>query len=239
MRLDAPNIEQFAFGNIYDITTDESYVELQDFCFDLMKIGKFRLPFDEVAYCFEAPELQMLLRATQNTPDMIEFSLLMKNYSGCVSLSGSLDTKVSGENNKYRIRANHVHCEAVLTREEREDFIAKFAHGAVAFICVLTAILSVRGAMVTIEKAPEKLNIKRARKGRALIDDVRHVTIVVGGVQYAVSGHPKGTHASPRLHWRRGHIRHLASGAVAIISPCLVGSAEQGVVKHDYAVRHA
>jgi hypothetical protein len=45
-----------------------------------------------------------------------------------------------------------------------------------------------------------------------------------------------GTHASPRLHWRRGHIRHLASGKKTWVRASLVGAAEGGVIVHDYRV---
>lgn len=48
-----------------------------------------------------------------------------------------------------------------------------------------------------------------------------------------------GTHASPRLHWRRGHIRHLRSGRKVPVRPTLVGLAERGFIDKDYAVsRH-
>jgi hypothetical protein len=32
-----------------------------------------------------------------------------------------------------------------------------------------------------------------------------------------------GTHASPRLHWRRGHVRRLANGKITNVRPTLVG----------------
>lgn len=40
-------------------------------------------------------------------------------------------------------------------------------------------------------------------------------------------------HASPRLHWRRGHIRHLPSG-ITWVRPPLVGDGEHGTVINDY-----
>jgi hypothetical protein len=48
-----------------------------------------------------------------------------------------------------------------------------------------------------------------------------------------------GTHASPRLHERRGHWRHLHSGDAVWVRPCLVGSPERGVVEKDYRVPNA
>jgi hypothetical protein len=48
-----------------------------------------------------------------------------------------------------------------------------------------------------------------------------------------------GSHASPRLHERRGHWRHLHSGDAVWVRPCLVGSPERGVVEKDYRVPNA
>ena len=33
-----------------------------------------------------------------------------------------------------------------------------------------------------------------------------------------------GTHASPRMHWRRGHLRHYHSGKVSIIPPMIINA---------------
>lgn len=45
-----------------------------------------------------------------------------------------------------------------------------------------------------------------------------------------------GTHASPRLHDRRGHLRRLRSGKNVWVKACKVGRAELGTVFHDYEV---
>jgi hypothetical protein len=49
---------------------------------------------------------------------------------------------------------------------------------------------------------------------------------------------PKGgTHASPRLHDRRGHLRRLRNGRSVWVKPCKVGDASKGAVWHDYSIR--
>lgn len=45
-----------------------------------------------------------------------------------------------------------------------------------------------------------------------------------------------GTHASPRLHLRRGHARRLPSGATVWVQPCVVGDKSKGMVTKDYRV---
>lgn len=46
-----------------------------------------------------------------------------------------------------------------------------------------------------------------------------------------------GTHASPRLHDRRGHLRRLQSGKNVWVKPHKVGDASKGVVFHDYVIQ--
>lgn len=48
-----------------------------------------------------------------------------------------------------------------------------------------------------------------------------------------------GTHASPRLHDRRGHIRRLKSGKNVWIKAHKVGDASKGYVFHDYKIEAA
>ncbi len=45
-----------------------------------------------------------------------------------------------------------------------------------------------------------------------------------------------GTHASPRVHLRRGHIRKLPTGDTTWVQSCVVGNKEHGIVHKDYRV---
>ena len=46
-----------------------------------------------------------------------------------------------------------------------------------------------------------------------------------------------GTHASPRLHDRRGHLRRLKTGKNVWVKSCKVGDASKGAIFHDYAIK--
>lgn len=69
----------------------------------------------------------------------------------------------------------------------------------------------------------------------------------VGGFTYHVLRLPErrvsrdgpgtDTHASPRLHVRRAHIRKLPSGLLTFVRQCLVGDAARGVVEKSYEVQ--
>lgn len=68
----------------------------------------------------------------------------------------------------------------------------------------------------------------------------------VGGFTYHIlevpnggskSSRQGGTHASPRLHVRRAHIRKLPTGALTFVRQCFVGDKSRGIVVKDYQVR--
>lgn len=78
------------------------------------------------------------------------------------------------------------------------------------------------------------INRKRAAKGKgpALFD---WHTVEVAPVTQKMP-HQGGTHASPRLHDRRGHWRTMRSGKRVWVRDCKVGDASRGVVFKDYLV---
>lgn len=81
-------------------------------------------------------------------------------------------------------------------------------------------------------EVPAPLAKKRARRGEPSF--TYHVLTIPGGSD----GHEgrSGSHASPRQHLRRGHIRRLANDRKIWINACVVGSAKNGVVEKDYQV---
>ena len=89
----------------------------------------------------------------------------------------------------------------------------------------LLAILSCNNAPVREVAPPEKLNRKRAKSGKKQIPVYR--TLHVTSHQERSRTATCGTHASPRTHWRRGHIRNqpTAKGVVRKwIRPMIIGS---------------
>ena len=84
-------------------------------------------------------------------------------------------------------------------------------------------------------KAPKFINKKRIARGEEPLNSYTTVTIDVDAVHRATERHG-GTHASPRLHWRRGHKRHLPDGKTTWVRACLVGDPFAGTVSHDYAL---
>jgi hypothetical protein len=78
------------------------------------------------------------------------------------------------------------------------------------------------------------MNAKRIRKGKKPLLEFRMITI--DGSKSGLPSTPHGTHASPRLHWRRGHWRNIKTGKKVWIDPMLVGDEKNGKIIKDYAV---
>jgi hypothetical protein len=79
-------------------------------------------------------------------------------------------------------------------------------------------------------------NKRKIQQGKKPLYEWR--TVVIEPSQ-AKRPHQGGTHASPRLHDRRGHIRRLKSGKNVWVRPCKVGDVNLGTVFHDYKIEMA
>lgn len=84
-------------------------------------------------------------------------------------------------------------------------------------------------------KPPEKLNKKRKEIGKKPIFSTWTLHIDLdhpANIQHRGTG----THASPRVHLRRGHIRRYKNGKFIWIQALVVGNKKLGLVHKDYAV---
>lgn len=77
-------------------------------------------------------------------------------------------------------------------------------------------------------------NDRRAAKGKAPLVYSWH-TVEIEPPALKSDSHG-GTHATPRLHQRRGHWRTLANGRQIWVRNCMVGDAARGTVWKDYRV---
>lgn len=114
------------------------------------------------------------------------------------------------------------------------DFAEQYSDAHIAFFCSALAALSSRGPEIHTVPAPARLNKQRALKGKPPIFEYRVVQIPAWARERAAG--QGGSHASPRLHWRRGHDRRLGEGRKTFVHAHLVGCADNGFVHKDYAV---
>jgi hypothetical protein len=105
----------------------------------------------------------------------------------------------------------------------------------IAVVCGLVALLMSKEAEVKHRGPPEVLNKARRRKGKPIIRDTYEIAL-----RFRSGGHQQsgaGTHASPRMHWRRGHYRRLGERLVPV-APCLVNASDgaSDLIPNDYVV---
>lgn len=79
------------------------------------------------------------------------------------------------------------------------------------------------------------LNTARAKKGKGPLKFTWHTVTI--GPRHEPQGSKGGTHASPRLHDRRGHWRNTPSGKRVWVKDCKVGSPSKGIVFKDYKIK--
>ncbi len=101
-------------------------------------------------------------------------------------------------------------------------------------ILSLVQALSCTNVGQTTIPAPDKLNKHRARAGRTPFFEYKILEIEAPAASIR-SPDQGGTHASPKMHLRRGHIRRLPKGNIWI-NAMVVGRASAGTVVKDYRV---
>lgn len=84
---------------------------------------------------------------------------------------------------------------------------------------------------------PAANNEKRIRKGKRPLFEWKTVDINVNVVRDEDSKPTGRTHASPRLHSRRGHFRTYASGKRVWVRETMVGRIEFGYIHHSYNLK--
>ena len=118
--------------------------------------------------------------------------------------------------------------------ENAQETFRTYLSSAVAAIYMMTMSKNdFYMSVPTLEEATT--NRKRINKGKKPLIEFKVATIE--GKKTMMSSTPHGTHASPRLHWRRGHWRTMTkSGKKSWIAPMEVGDEENGRIIKTYAI---
>lgn len=119
-------------------------------------------------------------------------------------------------------------------KDEKPAITHTEAESVLGFVAKWYECLNQHGctAHAPVNAAPD-VNRRRVAKGKKPLYEWRTVQVKPAAPKGASKG---GTHASPRLHDRRGHTRRLSTGKTVWIKPHKVGKAELGVVFHDYEI---
>ncbi|GAV19920.1 hypothetical protein MMIC_P0879 [Mariprofundus micogutta] len=106
---------------------------------------------------------------------------------------------------------------------------------AIAALMGLHALIECNNIAVETVPAPKvKPGQKLGKLKREFLKFEYRILTIKGRKTYEGGG--AGSHRSPRLHLRRGHIRKLPTGKTTWVSSCAVGSGKRGVIQKDYSV---
>lgn len=180
------------------------------------------LPFDRCALVGAEGDAKWLI-------DLQQFRNIV-SYSG-LTVQGRLVTRHPGftyERTDDGVKIYHANM------DESDHPDVGVVRGHAAMVGAWLAALSAKSVAYAPKARKSLINSKRAAKGKgAALFDWHTVKIEPANPQAEPLG---GTHASPRLHDRRGHWRTYPSGKRGWVKACKVGDASKGVVFKDYKV---
>lgn len=213
---------------------------------DLSSLTFFELPYELCAFQIKLNDLNAhaIILANDHNDGQITFCLYLGIKKSWISFPIWLVVdKPSKENNMQ-------YCFSFGEMETgKQLFINKYGQNDLnliptdirPFIFILTemaAAIEVFSCsnIETIEHKPsEALNKSRIKKKKIPFFSY-HTLHIKNTVSKTDKTSSTTTHASPRLHLRRGHIRRLTNGSRIWVTQCLVGDKSKGFVGKDYRI---
>lgn len=182
-----------------------------------------RLPYPRICCVLITPEDgAMFATLVESSSSMVNVSCVSKEQNGKVLYSGNLYIKADPDG-KMLMQVSG-------DRPKDEHRIASLVR---PLSVVLHRIHAERQTYRPAPAGTPAQQAKRKRHGKAQLFDWNTVTIAPRPDKCEYQG---GTHASPRMHDRRGHWRKYQGGKVGWVKNCKVGSATQGMVFKDYRI---
>jgi hypothetical protein len=213
-------------------------VEHTQFGSDLFDKQLFRLPFKAVFYTANAIPRSAILAYEAEEDD--GYRLFMITF-GPVGIQGH-DTLLVAPLLTARMRwdaekggwidwksctagQNH-HSRKTGRKWEEEDYEAAIDR-VINFTMGATALLMSKEVTTDVVPAPDRLNKQREAKGRLPIRERRVIRIRPEyKAAHARSAEGFNSRSSPRMHWRRGHLRRVREDLVIPIAPMLINATE-------------
>ncbi len=107
--------------------------------------------------------------------------------------------------------------------------------GEVSVLLELLEALSCKNVEQSIHQQASPKNAQRIKSHKLPIYETKFLTIKASEGKVEGKCGFIGSHASPRQHLRRGHIRRLESGNIWVNS-CVVGDSSKGVIEKQYKI---
>jgi len=224
--------------DIGDTSQLESLADLSNFAF-------FELPYPVCTFqvCKEDTKTHFIFLAIDHEDGQITFSLFLGSKGRWISFPVWLviDKPCDGNNNQYGFSVCDVKTGQQLFRDSNGflscDLMSEEQMYFVFYLFEMARSIEVFSCsnVYTIEHKPSE-NLNKSRIKKKKIPFFSYHTLHINGQSTKQDTDKSGTHASPRLHLRRGHIRRLPDGRKIWVRHCLVGDKNKGFVTKDYSV---
>lgn len=176
----------------------------------------------------EAPDIKILVLAFNRLiKDGIK-RWLPNEYSITLSRTDAGSISINPRNMRTTLKNKLVNMEAAYN---------DMAHETAAVVQLMSALSCSNSMTCDDDKPSAALNRKREMAGKTPFYSYK-ILELKPGIEQSKSVAQGGTHASPRVHLRRGHIRRLPSGNIWI-NAMLVGDKSKGLIAKEYSVRVA
>lgn len=112
------------------------------------------------------------------------------------------------------------------------EFYTDLSRNIYAFLYI--ELVQKKVKLPSYQPLPNPSNAKRLAKGKKPLFEWKVIDITANHVLPENSAPTGRSHASPRRHMRRGHMRRYKTGKVAWVKQTMVGKIEFGYIHHSY-----
>lgn len=242
--------QKFDFGSLPLERNPGGVWDLPDLTADEMNFwrdGLIPLPFPLCWYEFVLGEFRSgVLVREEGSKWVIERIDFVENDVGYDGVTVSIDRAQTGSDLTIAAGGN-IHFLNIMRGSE--TYMKKHVASVAPLVIYLTLMLNSRSTETRRESPPQALQRAQEKRGHTPLPGHLIVRIVPDKYQYERDPATGRQRRSPRLHWRRSHLRrydHEVPSAkfiegvwLTVIPRALVGKAELGEVSHEYRIDSA
>lgn len=193
-----------------------------------------KLPFPfcyyEIRYKSDSRPLILLLRNHENG---IIGDIARKNKFGLIEPQG-LSYYFENYGNKLKIKMgfSNKYSKYLFSISELEDDCKK----AIATVCFLNSFLSCSNIKTERNTPKKKINKIRTKKNKIPFFSYYTLKLDKNINNKKTNNEVVNSKKSPRIHFRRGHIRQLLNGKNIWVQHCVVGNKKNGIIHKGYEI---
>lgn len=197
-------------------------------------IPALRLPYEYCAFEFWSPKCgeRVVILAREHPPAQIVLCWVTRIGSGPWFLSDFKLAVRRSEDGLLTLMGEPCWSDDDGYIESQEA--ANVAISVAEVVMQVIAALACKNVSTSIRQASERLNKKRISKGKQPFFTYRTIDLLLPRKDRSEPF--GGSHAPPRIHLRRGHIRRHPTAGQLWVNACVVGNKTLGMVGKDYRV---